>query len=86
MWTYYIYVGEATTAIRNWYVMNGLMLNADKSGVLLVGTVHMLHTVACPCVVNIAEDPVECRKTITLIDVPFNRRLSMDRLENSKAS
>jgi len=65
-------------------VMNGLMLNAEKSEVLLVGTVHMLHTVACPCVVSIAEAPVECRKTITILGLSFDGSLSMDRFSNSK--
>jgi len=66
--------------------MNGLMVNAGKSEALLVGTAHVLHTVAWPCVVNIAKAPVECKKTITLLGVPLDGSQSMDRCANSKVA
>jgi len=62
------------------------MLNAGKSEVLLVGTDHMLHTVACPCVAIIAEAAVECKRTITLLGVSFDGSLSMDRFANSEVN
>jgi len=66
--------------------MSSCRIKVSLNFVLFVKTVHMLHTVACPCVVNIAEAQVECKTTITLLGVLFDASLLMDKFVNSKTS
>jgi len=35
-------LADCTMDVKHWYLLNGLQLNADKSGVIFVGTAYQL--------------------------------------------
>lgn len=79
-------IDEATTAIKNWYMVNGLLLNAGKSEVLLVGTKHRLASVGRALSVSVAGALVPCKDTVTLLGVALDAGLTSTSFVNSKIS
>jgi len=55
---------SAADGLWNWYVMNGMLLNATKSEAMLVGTRVQVSKFRQPIEVTIAGDSVVCKKSI----------------------
>ena len=51
-------IADCTAAVRQWYLVNGLLLNADKSEAICLGTSSQLRTAADTVTVAGATLPV----------------------------
>jgi len=47
-------LSRCTTAVRTWFLRNGLQLNANKSEVMILGTLAQLRSAAAVSVVDVA--------------------------------
>jgi len=72
---------QATSAVHDWYTANDLLLNPDKSEVLITGTGPQLHQ---PITITIAEIELKCKENVTLLGVKIDSGLSMDQFISYK--
>jgi len=79
-------IEQATSAIRDWYLVNGLLLNTQKSEVLVVGTCTQVQKFKIPVLVTVAGVALECKKVVTLLGVNIDSGLTMDKFVYSKIS
>lgn len=76
---------RASSAIRDWYITNGLMLNAEKTEILLVGTAAHVRGLHPPVSVSIAGRALPAGEKMTLLDVKLelDSGLKIDSFVNS---
>jgi len=79
-------IEQGTSAIRDWYLVNGLLLNPQKSEVLVVGTGAQVRKLKIPASVAVAWVALEGKKVVTLLGVQIDLGLTMDKFVNSKIS
>jgi len=53
---------QATSAIRDWYLVNGLLLNLQKSEVLVVSTGTQVRKLKIPVLVTVAGVALSARR------------------------
>jgi len=75
---------QATSAVHNWYTANGLLLNSDKSEVLIAGTRPQLRKIHQPITITVAGVALKCKENVTLLGVQIDSGLSMDQFISSK--
>jgi len=77
-------IEKATSAVRDWYRSNGLLLNPGKSEALVVGTGPQLRNLDKPISITVAGISLTCKETVTLLGVQLASSLSMDQFVSSK--
>jgi len=60
-------IEQATSVIRDWYLVNRLLLHPQKSEVLVVGTGMQIRKLKMPVLVTLAGVALFCKKVVTLL-------------------
>ena len=69
---------QCTNAVKAWYLQNDLLLNANKSEVMFVGTTKSLESVKNVTSVNVAGTSLPVTKEIKSLGVILDSRLNLD--------
>jgi len=67
-----------STAVRDWYLSNNLLLNADKSDVIVFGTANQLRLAAAVDSVEVAGVTLPVASTLKSLCVILDQRLTFD--------
>ncbi len=65
-----------SAAVRDWYLSNNLLLNADKSDVIVLGTANRLRLAASIDSVEVAGVPLPVASTLKSLGVILDQRLT----------
>jgi len=79
-------IEQATSAIRDWYLVNGLLLNPQKSEVLVVVTGTQVRKLKIPASGTMTGVTLECKNVVIFQGVQIDLGLTMDKFVNSKIS
>ena len=71
-------IRDATQAVRDWFAINGLSLNPDKSEVMFLGTSHRLEAVPGDIAVTVAGSSISPADHIKSLGVTVDRKLNFD--------
>ena len=71
-------LSDCTIDVKNWYLLNGLQLNANKSEVMLVGTAHQLQAASAITSVSAAGSslPVSVSDKMKTLGIVLDSRLN----------
>ena len=69
---------QCTNPVKAWYLQNDLLLNANKSEVMFVGTTKSLESVKNVTSVNVAGTSLPVTKEIKSLGVILDSRLNLD--------
>ena len=74
------YCERVTTAVHDWYLANNLLLNADKSDVIVLGTANQLRQAAAASVdlVEVAAVTLPVALTLKSLGVILDQRLTLN--------
>ena len=70
-------LSRCTSAFRLWFLRNGLLLNADKSETVLLGTAQQLRANTV-CTVDVAGVPLPVQSKVRSLGVTFDSHLRFD--------
>ena len=69
---------SCSTAVRDWYLTNDLLLNADKSQAIVLGTANQLRSASSIDSVEVAGAVLSVETTLKLLGVTFDQRLTFN--------
>jgi len=75
-------LSECTDAVKQWYLCNHLLLNADKSEVVAFGTAYQLKSAAQIDTVSVAGAKLHVSSELKSLGVILDQRLSFDQHAN----
>ena len=67
-----------STAVREWYLTNNLLLNADKSQAIVLGTANQLRSASTIDSVEVAGTVLSVETTLKSLGVTFDQRLTFN--------
>ena len=70
-------VVECTNAVRAWFLQNGMLLNPDKSEVILFGTRQQLQRCGNVNTADIAGSPLPVLPSVKILGVTLDKKLSL---------
>ena len=74
---------SCSTAVRDWYLSNNLLLNADKSQVIVLGTAKQLRSATSIDSVEVAGVALPVATTLKSLGVILDQRLTLTQLQGS---
>ena len=77
---------RAVSAVRNWYIQNGLLMNSIKSDAMIIGTRAQLSKFNSDMSINVASNLVSCKHTMTSLGILIDDKLSFDKRVSSLVS
>ena len=75
-------VSSCTHAVQSWFLLNDLLLNPDKSELMVIGTRTHVKAYTCEDHVDIAGTLLKVRVNVKSLGVTFDRELSFDKHVN----
>ena len=69
---------SCSTAVRDWYLSNNLLLNADKSQAIVLGTTNQLRSTTSIDSVEVAGVALPVATTLKSLGVILDRRLTFN--------
>ena len=69
---------SCSIAVRDWYLSNNLLLNADKSQAIVLGTANQLHSATSIDSVEVAGVALPVATTLKSLGVILNQRLTFN--------
>jgi len=77
---------QSPAAVKRWFLLNDLLLNADKSDIVVVGTAQQLRSAAIPTAVDVAGCSLQVSTQIKSLGVVIDDHLPFDRHVSAVAS
>jgi hypothetical protein len=71
-------LSSCSEAVKRWFLLNGLQLNAGKSEVVILGTAHQLQSLSSQQSVSIAGCPLPVSSELKSLGVTIDSRLRFD--------
>jgi len=71
-------LAACTTDVKQWFILNGLQLNPDKSEALFMGTATQLRAVPSLKSVSVADVDLPVADSMRVLGVTLDRRLTFD--------
>ena len=75
-------VSSCTRAVQSWFLLNDLLLNPDKSEVMVISTRHQVKAYPCGDHVDVGGTLLKIRDNVKSLGVTFGRELSFDKHVN----
>jgi hypothetical protein len=75
-------LSECTNAVKQWYLCNHLLLNADKSEVVTFGTAYKLESAAQIDTMSVVGAKLHISSEMKSLGVIFDQRLSFEQHAN----